>query len=57
MRPFVPHKLHLAKLEWESFIPFIAEAKREIARYESTELMSGVSEVLCYGTAVVMEKE
>ena len=24
-------------------------------RYESTEIMSGVSEVLCYGTAVVIE--
>jgi len=26
-------------------------------RYESTELLSGVSEVLAYGTAVVLEKE
>lgn len=25
-------------------------------RYESTELMRGVSEVLCYGTAVVVEE-
>lgn len=25
-------------------------------RYESTELMSGVSEVLCYGTAVIVEE-
>ena len=25
-------------------------------RYDATELMSGVSEVLCYGTAVVVEK-
>jgi uncharacterized protein YbjQ (UPF0145 family) len=25
-------------------------------RYESTELMRGVSEVLCYGTAVVIEE-
>jgi uncharacterized protein YbjQ (UPF0145 family) len=24
-------------------------------RYESTEIMSGVTEVLCYGTAVVVE--
>jgi uncharacterized protein YbjQ (UPF0145 family) len=24
-------------------------------RYESTEIMSGVTEVLCYGTAVVIE--
>ncbi len=26
-------------------------------RYDATELMSGVSEVLCYGTAVVIEPE
>jgi uncharacterized protein YbjQ (UPF0145 family) len=25
-------------------------------RYDATEIMQGVSEVLCYGTAVVMEK-
>jgi uncharacterized protein YbjQ (UPF0145 family) len=25
-------------------------------RYDATELMSGVSEVLCYGTAVVVEQ-
>jgi uncharacterized protein YbjQ (UPF0145 family) len=25
-------------------------------RYESTEIMTGVTEVLCYGTAVVVEK-
>ena len=25
-------------------------------RYDTTELMSGVTEVLCYGTAVVMGK-
>jgi uncharacterized protein YbjQ (UPF0145 family) len=25
-------------------------------RYDATELMSGVTEVLCYGTAVMMEK-
>lgn len=25
-------------------------------RYDATELMSGVSEVLCYGTAVIVEK-
>lgn len=25
-------------------------------RYDATELMSGVAEVLCYGTAVVVEK-
>jgi uncharacterized protein YbjQ (UPF0145 family) len=26
-------------------------------RYDATELMTGVSEVLCYGTAVVVEPE
>jgi uncharacterized protein YbjQ (UPF0145 family) len=26
------------------------------ARYDTTELLQGVSEVLCYGTAVVLEK-
>lgn len=26
-------------------------------RYDATELMQGVSEVLCYGTAVIIEKE
>ncbi len=26
-------------------------------RYDATELMAGVSEVLCYGTAVVVERE
>jgi uncharacterized protein YbjQ (UPF0145 family) len=25
-------------------------------RYDTTELMSGVTEVLCYGTAAVLEK-
>jgi uncharacterized protein YbjQ (UPF0145 family) len=25
-------------------------------RYDTTELMSGVTEVLCYGTAVIVEK-
>jgi len=25
-------------------------------RYDATELMSGVAEVLCYGTAVIVEK-
>jgi uncharacterized protein YbjQ (UPF0145 family) len=25
-------------------------------RYDATEIMSGVSEVLCYGTAVVVER-
>jgi uncharacterized protein YbjQ (UPF0145 family) len=26
-------------------------------RYDATELMQGVSEVLCYGTAVVVEPD
>ena len=26
-------------------------------RYDATEIMQGVTEVLCYGTAVVVEKE
>jgi uncharacterized protein YbjQ (UPF0145 family) len=26
-------------------------------RYESTEIMSGVTEVLCYGTAVIVKEE
>jgi uncharacterized protein YbjQ (UPF0145 family) len=26
-------------------------------KYESTEIMSGVTEVLCYGTAVIVEAE
>jgi uncharacterized protein YbjQ (UPF0145 family) len=26
-------------------------------RYDATELMQGVTEVLCYGTAVVVEPE
>jgi uncharacterized protein YbjQ (UPF0145 family) len=26
------------------------------ARYDATEVMSGVTEVLCYGTAVIVEK-
>lgn len=34
MNPFVPHKLPVDKLDWESFIPLIAEANREIARYD-----------------------
>jgi uncharacterized protein YbjQ (UPF0145 family) len=25
-------------------------------RYDATELLQGVSEVLCYGTAVIVEK-
>jgi uncharacterized protein YbjQ (UPF0145 family) len=26
-------------------------------RYDATEVMKGVTEVLCYGTAVVMEQQ
>jgi uncharacterized protein YbjQ (UPF0145 family) len=26
-------------------------------RYESTEILQGVTEVLCYGTAVVVEED
>jgi uncharacterized protein YbjQ (UPF0145 family) len=26
------------------------------ARYDATEVMQGVTEVLCYGTAVIVEK-
>jgi hypothetical protein len=26
-------------------------------RYDATEIMDGVTEVLCYGTAVVVEQE
>ena len=26
-------------------------------RYDATEVMQGVTEVLCYGTAVVVERE
>ncbi|MEO8295098.1 MAG: YbjQ family protein [Gemmatimonadota bacterium] len=26
-------------------------------RYDATEIMSGVTEVLCYGTAVILEQE
>ncbi|MBX3008040.1 MAG: Fic family protein [Melioribacteraceae bacterium] len=34
MKPFVPHKLPIDKLDWESLIPLIAEANRELARYD-----------------------
>jgi uncharacterized protein YbjQ (UPF0145 family) len=27
------------------------------ARYDTTEVMAGVTEVLCYGTAVIVEKQ
>jgi uncharacterized protein YbjQ (UPF0145 family) len=26
-------------------------------RYDATELMAGLTEVLCYGTAVIVERE
>lgn len=34
MKPFIPHKLPIEKLDWESFVSLIAEANREIARYD-----------------------
>ncbi len=49
------------KARAEAFEMMIAHAEELGAnavlgiRYDATELMSGVSEVLCYGTAVVVE--
>jgi uncharacterized protein YbjQ (UPF0145 family) len=46
----------------EAFDILLAHAERVGAnavvavRYDSSELMPGVSEVLCYGTAVVLEQ-
>ena len=34
MKPFSPHKLPINNLDWEYFIPLIAEANRELARYD-----------------------
>jgi Fic family protein len=34
MVPFTPQKLPLKRFDWESFIPLIAEANRELARYD-----------------------
>jgi uncharacterized protein YbjQ (UPF0145 family) len=49
------------KTRAEAFEMMIAHAQELGAnavlgiRYDATELMSGVTEVLCYGTAVIME--
>jgi len=46
----------------DAFDILLAHAQRRGAngvigiRYDATELMSGVTEVLCYGTAVVVEE-
>ena len=51
------------KTRSESFEIMLAQAERMGAnavvgvRYDATEVMSGVTEVLCYGTAVVVESE
>jgi cell filamentation protein, protein adenylyltransferase len=34
MNPFTPHKLPIKNIDWEHFIPLIAEANRELARYD-----------------------
>jgi Fic family protein len=34
MKPFTPHSLPVKNLAWENFIPLIAEANRELARYD-----------------------
>ena len=47
----------------DAFEILLAHAQRRGAnavvgvRYDATEIMSGVTEVLCYGTAVVVEPE
>jgi uncharacterized protein YbjQ (UPF0145 family) len=49
------------KARSDAFDIMLAHAQRRGAnavigvRYDATEIMSGVSEVLCYGTAVVLE--
>lgn len=49
------------KTRWEAFDLMIVHAGEMGAnavigiRYDATEVMSGVTEVLCYGTAVVVE--
>lgn len=49
------------KTRWEAFDLMIVHADEMGAngvigiRYDATEVMSGVTEVLCYGTAVVVE--
>jgi uncharacterized protein YbjQ (UPF0145 family) len=46
----------------EAFDILMAHAERQGAnavvgiRYDATEIMSGVTEVLCYGTAVIVER-
>jgi len=51
------------KTRTDSFEMMVAHAETRGAnallgvRYDATEVMSGVTEVLCYGTAVVVEKE
>src|SRR5512146_1152775 len=51
------------KTRGEAFNEMVIHAKLAGAnaiigiRYDATELMQGVSEVLCYGTAVVVEPE
>jgi len=50
------------KTRKEAFDIMISHAEQNGAnaiigiRYESTEVMSGVTEVICYGTAVILEK-
>lgn len=50
------------KTRMDAFMMMLQHAKEKGAnavigiRYDATELMQGVSEVLCYGTAVVVEK-
>jgi len=47
----------------ETYRDMLSEARRLRAnaiigmRYDATELMAGLTEVLCYGTAVVVERE
>jgi uncharacterized protein YbjQ (UPF0145 family) len=50
------------KARWEAFNILVIHAQELGAnaiigvRYDATEVMRGVSEVLCYGTAVVVER-
>lgn len=47
----------------DAFDILLAHAQRQGAnavvgvRYDATEIMSGVTEVLCYGTAVIVERD
>ena len=51
------------KTRIESYVMMLTHARDMGAnavvgiRYDATEIMQGVTEVLCYGTAVVVEKE